>query len=103
MFGHRPERRVGCEAYGLDTSVAEPQRRRMTGVDDGGRSGAQVNAGDLSGHEAAAGGVVSEFGIGPAGLFAESDARPARIAKRPDENRGQERRADLMPHRVGHR
>ncbi len=75
----------------------------MTGVDNGGGSGAQVDSCDLSGHEAASSGVVGEFGVGPAGLFAESDARPARVAKCSDKNRGQERCADLMPHRVGHR
>jgi hypothetical protein len=64
---------------------------------------AQGDSCDLSGHEAASGGVVGEFGTGQAGLFVESDARPARVAKRADENRGQESCADLVPHGVGHR
>ena len=68
-----------------------------------GRSGAQVDACDLAGHEAASGGVVGELGVGQARLLAESDAGPARVAQRPDEHRGEERRVDLVAHRVGHR
>jgi hypothetical protein len=75
----------------------------MTGVDDGGRSSAQGDSCDLSGHEAAFGGVASEFGIGDARLFVESDTGPARVAKCSDENRGQEGGADLVPHSVGYR
>ena len=50
-----PERRVGLELHALDASVAQAQRRRMTGVDDGRGPGAQVDAPDLAGDEAAAG------------------------------------------------
>lgn len=45
--------RVGLEAHGLDSSVTQPERRGMTGVDDVRRAGTEVDAHDLSRHEAA--------------------------------------------------
>ena len=49
-----------------------------------GGPGAQVDASDLPGHEAALVGVVGEPVAGQARLLGESDARPARVAQAPD-------------------
>ena len=75
----------------------------MTGVDDRGGPGAQVDASDLAGHEAAVGRVVGEPLAGQACLLGESDARSPRVAQAPDQERGEQRGSDLVAHGVGHR
>ena len=75
----------------------------MTGVDDGGRPGAQVDAADLAGHEAALWRVVGEPFAGEACLLGESDAGPARVAQAADHERGEQRGSDLVAHGVGQR
>ena len=98
-----PERRVGLEDELLDASGAQPQRRRMPGVDDRRGLLAQVHASDLPGDEAAVPGELTQPVVGQPGLLGEPDARPARVAQRPDEHGRQHRGVDLVAHRVGHR
>ena len=75
----------------------------MTGVDDRRGPGAQVDASDLAGHEAAVGRVVGEPLVGQACLLGESDARPPRVAQTPDHESGEQGGSDLVAHGVGHR
>ena len=98
-----PERGVDLELHRVHASVAQPERQRMPGVHDGGRPGAQVDAADLAGHEAALRRVVGEPVAREACLLGEPDTGPARVAQPSDHERGEQRGVDLVAHGVRQR
>ena len=88
----------------LDAAVAQPQRRRMPGVDDRRRLGAQVDPRDLAGHEAALRRVVARARRWPGAPARRARRRPgARCAAPPTSTVASTRGADLVAHGVGHR
>src|SRR4051812_20752106 len=69
VAGDDAERWVGRELQAVDAAVTEPQRRRMTRVDDRRGLVAQVYSRDLSGHEPAPASEVREPRIGAGRLL----------------------------------
>jgi hypothetical protein len=98
-----PERRVDLELHPVDAPVAQPERQWTAGVHDGGRPGAQVDAADLAGHEAAVRRVVGEPVAREACLLGEPETGPARVAQPSDHERGEQRGAHLVAHGVRQR
>src|SRR3954447_13539372 len=75
------KRRVGRERQAVNATVTEPQRRRMTRVDDRRGLAAQVHSRDLSGNEAAAPSEVRESCIGAARLLCQPESGSAPVAQ----------------------
>jgi hypothetical protein len=106
-----PERSACLQAEGqidlevdlLDPFVAQPQRRRVPGVDDDRRPEAQVDTQQLTGDELADPGVCGQRVVGVLGLVQEAQPAAATVAQAADQQGGQQRRLDLVPHRVGDR
>ena len=69
------EREVDVELDLLDAAVAQPQRERVPGVDDGCGTGAQVDPQQLAGDELAGRGVRRERVVGVPGLLARGPCR----------------------------
>jgi hypothetical protein len=91
VAAHNPERRIGLQDHRLHSAAAQPQRRRMTGVDDGCDLVPQIDARNLPGDEPAPAGEVPKPGICQTCLITEPGSGSTRVAQRPDEHGGEDR------------